>query len=215
MWGSSSRDSRGSLLEGFLLSAGLCLLKTREATHYSASTCSFTNIELSLINPSLLHRCILRVLKNPFGSDHFPLFVEPCTTPAILKTRAPRWKLTKTNWSLFSELTLGAFTFDILDIDDVTGLPTNHILAAAMVSIPMSATHLLGRPNPWWNFECRGTRKKQNKTWGIFLGYPTQDNLMTFIQMRARARYVWRQSQHNSCQKYVSCITSFTSPREM
>lgn len=77
----------------------------------------------------------------------------------------------------------------------------------------MTSTHLSKRPKPWWNDECRTAWKSTNKAWGIFRRYPTKDNLLSFKKMRARARYVSRQSQHSTFRKYISSITSIRTSR--
>lgn len=70
--------------------------------------------------------------------------------PPTIKTRTPWWKLTEANLYVFSGKTLAALTsFHKVDIGDVTSLLTNHILAAAMASVPVTLTHLRRRPKSW------------------------------------------------------------------
>lgn len=67
------------------------------------------------------------------------LFVESGTPPETFKWGTPRWKLNEGDWSLFSERLVAAFTsFDNFVINDATNLLTNNILAAPIVSIPIT-----------------------------------------------------------------------------
>ncbi|XP_023222254.1 uncharacterized protein LOC111623785 [Centruroides sculpturatus] len=51
------------------------------------------------------------------------------------------------------------------------------------------------------------------KAWGIFRRYPSAENLIAFKKAKANARKIRRQSQRDSWRKYVSSITSSTSPK--
>lgn len=54
IWDTARQDARGSLMEHFFLSQGMCRLNTGEATHCSSSTCAFTPIDLIIVHPTLL-----------------------------------------------------------------------------------------------------------------------------------------------------------------
>lgn len=90
LWGSCRRDTRGSVIERFVLLAGVCIMNSGQATHYSASSCTFTSIDLSIIHPGIFDNYLWKVLENPLVNDHFPLIVEPCMLPAVLNSRTPR-----------------------------------------------------------------------------------------------------------------------------
>lgn len=216
LWGSGRRDARGALVERLLLSGGLCLLNTTEATHFSSATQTFTSIDLSFSDPTLLPLISWRVIPNPHGSDHFPIILE-FQTPAIsLPMRSPRWKFDRADWSVFEQASLLACSsLNKLSIDAATEHITKHILEASIIAIPMTSNHLPKRPKPWWNDECRIAKKKQNKAWGIFRRYPTISNLITFKKMKARARYIRRQAKRDSWKGYASSINSRVSPKEV
>lgn len=101
LWGNIRQDSRGGVVERFLLASGLCLFNGREPTFFSAAHTTFTSIDLSFSSPSLFPCFTWNVLNNPFGSDHFPIVLESVVKlPSLLK-RIPRWKLDKADWSRF------------------------------------------------------------------------------------------------------------------
>ena len=144
------------LLNGFLLSRSLWLINKTEATHFSATTRTFTSIDLSFTDPTLLPFISWKVIENPYGSDHFPIILEFQTPAVTVPTRSPRWKFDEANWSAFKEATLLACSsFDEVSIDYTTEHITKHVLEAAIIAIPMTSTHLPRRPKPWWNDDCR------------------------------------------------------------
>lgn len=158
MWGSDRLDSRGKIIKRLLLSSGLCLLNNKEPTFYSAPHNSFTSIDLSISSPSLFPCFSWNVLKNPFGSDHFPVILKSnVALPTILK-RVPRWKLEKADWGLFKlKATLNASLLASLSPEDATLYVTEHILSAAFEAIPQTSENMPKRCKPWWNKDCAST----------------------------------------------------------
>ena len=216
LWGSARRDTRGAIIERFITSRNLCLFNAKEPTFFSAPTNSFTSIDLSLSEPSLFPLFSWEATANPLGSDHFPIVLRRNDPAVTLPTRTPRWKFEKANWSEFNQSSqLACTSLDTLSIDEANEYLTNWILQAAIMAIPMTSGQLPRRPKPWWNEECSESRKNQNKAWGIFRRYPTSSNLLRFKQMKARARYIRRQSKRTSFQGYASSISSNTSPKEV
>lgn len=191
-------------------------MNSKEATHYSSTTHAFTSIDLSIAHAAILSLFTWRVITNPYGSDHYPVMLERTLPPVTRSQRAPRWKFNEADWARFEQSTLLACTsLGEITIDDMNELLSKHILAAAIVSIPMTSSRLPKRPKPWWNNECSETRKKQNQAWGRFRRYPTQINLIEFKKRRARARYVRRQSKRTSFQAYASSINSSITTKEL
>lgn len=210
LWGSTRRDTRGAIVERFILSTNLCLFNEKKPTN------SFTSIDLSISEPILFSLFSWQVTDNPLGSDHMPIVLRRNNPGVTLPSRTPRWKFEKANWSQFSEFSLLACTsLDKLSMDEVNEYLTNCILQAAIMAIPMTSGRLPRRPKPWWNEECSESRKKQNKAWSIFRRYPTSSNHLHFKQMKARARYIRRQSKRTSFQGYATSINSHTSPKEV
>ena len=216
LWGSSRKDTRGALIERFLLSTGLCLQNSTAATHFSSSTRTFTSIDLSVVHPTLFPLLSWRVIPNPYGSDHFPIVLDFLNPPVTLPVRSPRWRFDKADWAVFEQTSLLAISsLHQLSVDRATEHITKHILEAALLAIPMTSARLPKRPKPWWNEDCQEAKKKQNKAWGIFRRYPTQRNLLAFKQMKSRGRYIRRQSKRHSWEQYTSSINSWATAKEV
>ena len=215
MWGSIRQDSRGGIVERFLLSSGTCLLNGREPTFFSAAHNSFTSIDLSIASPSLFPHFTWKVLDNPFGSDHFPIVLESnVQLPSLLK-RIPRWKLDKADWSLFGlHSMLDASLLSAMSPEDATLYVTEQILSAAQLSIPRTSGNVHKKCKPWWNEECATTRADQNRAWSKFRRCRTSRNLARFRQRRAKAHWTRKQAKWKSWMKYVSSLTSFVPAKE-
>lgn len=75
LWGDAHCDARGRLIEQLLFSSSLCLLNMKEPTYFSLANNTYSSIDLSISSPSLLPVFKWNVLKNPYGSDHFPIIL--------------------------------------------------------------------------------------------------------------------------------------------
>uniref|UniRef100_A0A147BLN2 Putative tick transposon n=1 Tax=Ixodes ricinus TaxID=34613 RepID=A0A147BLN2_IXORI len=216
MWGSARIDSRGGLIERFLLSSNLCLLNNKSPTFFSAVHNSFTCIDLSISSPSLLPCFSWKVLDNPFGGDHFPVVLESLVDLPRLQKRMPRWKLDKADWKRFSQAaTFDASLLAILTPDEATRYVTEQIVNAAEQSIPRTSGNLPKKCKPWWNEDCSTTLTRQNKAWDVFRRYPTVHNKIEFKRRKAQARWTRKQAKKKSWIKYLSSISSFVAAKEV
>ncbi len=71
-------------------------------THISSQTENFTSIDFSLCFAISLLDITWRVLPDLYGSDHFPNLKE--TGDSEQRSRPLRWRLDKTDWQWFTEL---------------------------------------------------------------------------------------------------------------
>lgn len=216
LWGSVRTDSRGKMVESVLISRPICLLNAGNATHINAATQRFSAIDLSICSPSLYQHVTWTVDENPYGSDHFPVIIKLYTVAENFSTRPPRWKLANARWDLFeTKANLLQLVTKNTSIEDTNKVIVETILDAAIESIPQTSGHLPKRPKPWWTDECRETRKRQNKAWGIFKRYPTPGNLLAFKKARAKARWTRRQAKRESWKKFISSLSCNTSSKQV
>lgn len=194
LWGSEKTDQRGKLID-FILSNDICLLNSHSPRYFSPNT--------------------RKVLETSYGSDHLPAVVKLSSTLPTTNCRPPRWKLHRADWLHFMEVAkLEDALLSDLTIDETNEKITSILIAAAEKAIPQSSTIVRKKLNPWWTQECMEAKKLQNKAWGVLRRYPTYSNLIQFKQAKAKARYVRRQAQKLSWQKYVSSLSStLTSKR--
>lgn len=216
LWGSVKTDSRGQVVEDFILTNNVCLLNTGAPTYCSPSTGTMSCLDLAMCSSSLFLDFKWDIINNPYGSDHLPAVVKLTSPHPTIRSRPQRWKLYQANWPLFTEKANLQDEFsEHLTIDAINDKFTSCILSAAEQAIPQS-TGLVGKKmKPWWTRECAIAKKLQNKAWCNFRRYPTYDNLLAFKQAKAKARYIRKDAEKSSWQKYITTINSTTTSKKM
>lgn len=217
LWGSQLDDSRGKVVENFLLKNSLNLLNDKSPTHITLSLpVKYSAIDLSFCSASLFTKLSWRVHHNPYNSDHFPIVIQhSCATPCVTK-RVPRWVIEKADWTKFSEQAqIPEDGFTALNIDEATSALTTVIIDAATVSIPKTSSRFPKYPKPWWSPECTEAKKNKNKYWGKFKRYPTSEWLIALKRSKAELRRIIRSQKKNSWCKYTSEVTQDTSTKEI
>ena len=98
LWGSSGMNDRGKKLEDFLSKENLCFFNDGSPTYLHPATGTYSSIDLSICDSSLLTDFDWKVHDDLCGSDHFPVVLEHVS--ADLNKRTPRFKFEKANWLL-------------------------------------------------------------------------------------------------------------------
>lgn len=210
LWGDSRCDQRGRLVENLLVTSDVCLFNKKEPTYFNLSHKTYSSLDLAIGSAVLFPFLEWNVIKNPFGSDHFPITLNLNEQQDSLP-HAPRWKLESADWERFNEFTYLSQDFiNDLSIDAAVTYFTTFVLDAAERFIPQSNGHSCKRRVPWWNDDCKQARRKQNKAWGILRKYPTAENLVQFKQIKSQGRRIRRQARRASWQKFLSGINSYT-----
>ncbi|GFQ71437.1 RNase H domain-containing protein [Trichonephila clavata] len=128
LWGCQDVNSRGKVVEKLLTELDLTLLNNGSNTYFHSPTQSFSAIDLSICSPSLLLDLTWSVLRNPLGSDHFPVVISYATPIACATLRQPRWKFDQADWETFrtqADITKDMVSFASIDeacslyVDDV------------------------------------------------------------------------------------------------
>lgn len=139
IWGCEKTNGKGRIIENILDNFNhLTLLNDGRPTHLDFNTNKYSAIDLSFCHTRLNHLIIWSPLHSLYGSDHFPLMLNTNTkTPK--HTTPPKWKITKANWTLFTEkIEQNNLTFtENLDIETNVTQITNKILEAASIAIPV------------------------------------------------------------------------------
>ena len=79
LWGSTHQDHRGKRLENFLLQNDLSIFNDGSNTYLHPATGTYSAIDLTITDPSLLQDFTWSVHGDSCGSDHFPIVLEPTT----------------------------------------------------------------------------------------------------------------------------------------
>ena len=215
MWGSMTTDTRGQIIEDFIMTNDICILNTNAPTYCTPSTGKMSCLDLAFCSSDLYIHLNWEVHDNPYGSDHLPCLIH-LTQPTPVPTKPQRWKLHLANWTLYSGYASLEKEYDeCMSVDEINEKFTTCLLTAASKSIPQTSILVRKHRKPWWTEECRAAKKKQNKAWGVFRRYPTYENLVNFKQARSQARYIRKQAEKVSWQKYVSSINSSSPSKKV
>lgn len=215
MWGSMTTDTRGQIIEDFLMTNDICILNTNAPTYCTPSTGKMSSIDLALCSPDLYVHLKWNVHDNPYGSDHLPCLVH-LVQPTTLPTKPQRWKLHLADWTLYARHASLEEEYDeCLSVDEINEKFTVRLLEAASMSIPQTSVLVRKNRKPWWTVDCRAAKKKQNKARSTFRRYPTYANLVNFKRARAQARYIRKQAEKASWRNYVSSISSSSPSKKV
>jgi hypothetical protein len=213
LWGSSNTNNRGKCIEDCLIKNNLCLLNDKSHTYLHPATGTFSSLDLSICSPSLYLDYQLSVHDDLCGSDHFPTILTNDWTSD--SEPISRWKFSKADWSLFSNLCNTRFKpGDFENIEDPIDKFSSMLLQIAEECIPKTSTNLK-RNNPWFNDDCKKSIKERRAAVRKFQTYPTSDNLTNVKIFRAKARRTIRQAKKKSWRSYVSKLNSRSSVKKV
>lgn len=215
IWGSRDTNPRGRMIENFIADNCLCLLNNGDHTYFHEPSKTYHTLDLALCSASILPFFHFWVGNDLRGSDHFPICLSHCTRNSNLNSRLPHFITKAADWSAFGNL--ATITNDMVngDIDQVISNITNKIIHAAERAIPKSSSLPRKVSRPWWTDECRNFKKKQQKAWGYFRRYPTDNNYISYKRARAEYRKIRRKCQRESWIRYVSSITASTPSKTL
>lgn len=216
LWGSDKTDARGQAVEDFILSNDICLLNSGAFTYFSPTSRTFSCLDLAMCSSCIFNDFKWDVVNTSYGSDHQPGIIKLIPSYPTLTSRPRRWKLQLANWPVFTEnAKLDEVFSSELSVEELNEEFVKVLILAAEKAIPQSSGIVRKKFNPWWTNECTDAKKLQNKAWGILRRYPTYANLINFKQAKARARFIRRQAEKDSWQKYISSINSSVTSKHI
>ena len=213
LWGGSTLDTRGKLVEDFVNNNNLCVLNDRSSTFLSSATGSRSSIDLTICDPSLMLDLAWSVYDDLCGSDHYPIVTKinkPTCHPSV-----QRWKLQKADWPAYHDLCeqyLNNFNFS--DINDPMDLFTTQLLTIAEKTIPKTKATPQHLTKPWFNENCKAAISDRKRALKQFTLQPTTNNLINFKMVRAKTRRLIRETKRLSWQNYVSGLNSRTTVKK-
>ena len=158
--------------------------------------------------PRLLQSFEWSVHSDLCGSDHFPVHLTTVATPPSAGYH-PRWRLEGADWTKFASLAI----FRPLDQFTAEGAVehlTEIVVRAAEASLPTTSCSRRRKRVPWWNDACRDARRARRRALRAFQLSPTDANLATVRQLRAKARRVFKESRLSSWQRFLSTLNHST-----
>ena len=110
IWGSSTTSPRGRMLEKLLSDTDIFLLNDNSPTYVHPATTTFSNLDLTLIHPSISTDYSWSVLDSLHGSDHFPILLSS-VLPTI-SSNPSHWNFARANWAEFQNFCSSTLTSD-------------------------------------------------------------------------------------------------------
>ncbi|VDI34873.1 Hypothetical predicted protein [Mytilus galloprovincialis] len=154
LWGSKTHNAKGKIIEDFVSQEGLCIFNDGSYTYLHPGNGSYSSIDITICDPSLLLDYSWRVHDDLCGSDHFPI-------------RVPRWKLDKADWSLFENLCRTELQSKMFETVQDPILTFNTVLTSiADRTIPKTSANPKHPSKPWFDDACDqaiGDRKKSER----------------------------------------------------
>ena len=213
LWGSNDNDPRGELIEEFITQNDICLMNDKSKTYLDSGKGTFSSIDLSLFHPSLYLDYNWSVCGDQHGSDHFPIIIESIQNHD--EDHNPKWKLNKANWDLFHTLCDESLTNTSLSkSSDPIATFTSSLISISEKCIPKTSTNPK-KSNPWYNDDCKEAIKQRKQTLSRFCKFPTNENLNTYRNSRAKARRTIKSAKRKSWRTYVSKLNYKTPTKKV
>jgi len=193
-WGCFNNDSKGKIIQDFLLQHNLSLMNNGSMTYLSPASGLQSAIDLSICDPSLYLDFSWKTHSDLCGSDHFPVEIT-CDVTSLCQTNSS-WKLT---WNAFSNKANSQLSIEsILDTDNPIGTFTNMLIDVANETIPKSKLRVVKNNTVWYNDECKNARKERKKALNLVKRQPTRSNLEHYRIIRAKTRRIMKSTKRQS-----------------
>lgn len=219
VWGSNITNSRGKTVEKLIQNENLVLLNDSTPTHINFGNGNFSCIDLSLSSPSIAQRLDWEVLSEIYSSDHIPIKIKISHRQTNNKyPNKRRWNLKNPNWNLYTDLLEEEINkiidHNIIDIEESTLTFTNLITDIAKKTI--GTTNQTKKPRvPWWNDKIKEAVSNKNKALINFKKNKTSENLIELKRLRAKSKYLIKNSKKESWNIYTSTINGNTNPSQV
>ena len=210
LWGDVITNSRGSLIENFLLQADICLLNDGSPTHFHIQNNTESCIDLSITSPELINEFTWTVSDENYGTDHFPISLKRLTN-APPEDPISSYNFDKADWTLFRRLTIVPDNLfqDLDNSNEMVDLFNSTIINAANQAIPKKSSSTK-YPVPWWSADCNSYQREKKATRRRYRRTGSIADKIALNRASALARRSYRRNRKECWQKYVSTINSET-----
>jgi len=198
VWGNSTIDRRGRLLEEALRNSQLNVINENTATHSSG-----TAIDLTIVSPELTDDTSWRTLPSLLSSDHFPILISISKPePAIASSDHYNYK--RGNWMEYTSDPIWESLPDVSD-DPKTAIDDMYSLFEELRGkwIPKYKS---GRfyPKPWWSEECSRVWRIRESMYRQYKRTSNVEDKVNWKRARAVATRTFREEKKREWQEYVS-----------
>ena len=210
LWGSNDENTRGQMIQSVFEELDICLFNNGSPTYINATSHLPFHLDLTVCDPTLLLDFEWNVHDDLCGSDHFPIFLTPLENCSENPMPAG-WNLKKADWPHFRSLCQEKLSDkSILNTEDPAATFSQILLEIAEHSIPHIKPFKKQPRNPWFNEECKSLQKQRKTAQRRAFRCKTQENVINYKKIRAKARYTFKQSKKQSWKQFVSSLTTKT-----
>ena len=147
---------------------------------------TFSCLDLSVSDPSLVLDFEWSVHHDLHGSDHFPVILSP-TIPEPISI-AKHFLFKNPNWDLFTLKVKNELEEEVLlNSEDPAGKIRSIILDCATLSIFTSSGKPHAPKTPWFDEECRAIRAERKKAQRLVFHQPSTENVRDHQKLRAKS----------------------------
>lgn len=173
-------------------------------------------IDLSIVTETLARRLSWEVLKDSFGSDHFPIVIQDLNRRTAPEHKRPRWRYDAADWKKFQEALHRPNTFTVEALEEA-------LVSAAEASIPRTGTKVGRRAVHWWNPTVETAIRERRKALRKFRkrckknpNDPHNKELSdSFKSARRVARKATKEAKSQSWTNFVTSISPELNTKEV
>ena len=195
VWGSDHSDSRGTIINDWVLDNEFFVLNDGSPTRYCLRNNSYSHIDITMTNISQSHKFKWKTVTNRLVSDHFPIIIEH-EFEQLYVTKLPRWKIDKANWVEYRK-TIN-LPYDMSQLTSPCDSITTILRNGAAESIPKSKTTVNTKySNCWWNEDCNKATHDAKKQFNKIKRVSTPDEVERYLELEELVK------QHSLMQKVI------------
>ena len=203
LWGSSTTDSRGLMIENFCNRNNLNILNDGRPTRisYVIQSC----IDLSICTPSIESDMQWDVFDSPGPSDHCPILIRIAGVANGEQQVFRSFK--RANWDIYCRSPVWQ---DLPDIETMSNETIKDDLysrfrEASSSSIPQFRPHRF-YPKPWWGPELQESRQKRERLYQTYRRHQTPNNAMLWKRARALHKRLVKKSKERCWRNFVETV---------
>ena len=213
VWGSDHSDSRGTIINDWVLDNEFFVLNDGSPTRYCLRNNSYSHIDITMTNISQSHKFKWKTVTNRLVSDHFPIIIEH-EFEQLYVTKLPRWKIDKANWVEYRK-TIN-LPYDMSQLTSPCDSITTILRNGAAESIPKSKTTVNTKySNCWWNEDCNKATHDAKKQFNKIKRVSTPDEVERYLELEELVKTTLLNAKSDSWNRYVATITRTTSTKEI
>ena len=214
LWGETSCDPWGILVEQLIDQNNLVILNDGSPTRHDIYHNTLSAIDLSICSPSVALDYQWSVNADKHGSDHWPIHLT--LVQNLPSSCLPKWKISEADWQSYTHhAVISSKCSDFGSPVEAYTHFKDFVTEKASDHIPRTS----GNPNrpvvPWWNKDCAVSRRITRACDHRFNRYPCMANRIALSRARARQNRIFKEARRKSFIGYTSEINSKSPPSQV